>query len=86
MGTGYGDAAHAGLLRGGWRWSPMKGTYEREFAPDEWLVLSPVVSPDEAIETQREGAYMLFLEGEPRLWIATFENIKEAGRCLRQET
>ena len=64
----------------------MKGTYEREFAPDEWLVLQPVTAPDAEIEEQRAGKYMLFLEGEPRLWLASFENIKEAGRCLRQES
>lgn len=64
----------------------MKGTYEQEFAPDEWLILQPTVSPELEITEQREGKYMLFLDGEPRLWIATFENIKEAGRCLRKES
>jgi hypothetical protein len=63
----------------------MKGTYELEFAPDEWMVLSPTVSPDLDINEQRRNKYMLYLEGDPRVWVASFENLKEAGRCLRQE-
>ena len=83
----YGDAAHESLLRSGWRWLPAAGDYERKIADtDETLILRPTLQ-DVTLEEQRTSRYMLYLDDAPDgvLWLAQFENLKDAGRCLRRE-
>jgi hypothetical protein len=84
---GYGDAAHEFLLRTGWRWNPLTGDYEREFEPGEWVLLK-ATNASMDFDIQRKDKYMLFLDDTDltkRVWLATFENLKEASKCLRKE-